>query len=230
MNYKENTQVLLPGGEWLDAIVSALELLNLPIRSEASRSYRFTFVEQGLMDIVFTVVRSRDIFKCLNDASTRVAVGMTGSDIVEELQEASACSGTFPLVARLMEPRPSLVVGATPNVGSISPSLADLNRSVIYTTYPSTARKFLRERGIRATIKKRDGKIEGMWRIDPKNKGIVDIMRTRATANANGIIPLEDISQPEVVFVQNDVKLSPQDRRQSEYFQELIWIRSRGWL
>lgn len=217
------TQMLLPGGEWLENIKKAMRLDGLEIAATSGRQYRYTFVEQAL-PIVFDIVRSKDIPTTLIDRDTSVAAGFTGSDITEE--SGQNYLWTYELVSKLYDgKRPMVVLGSTPNLRDrrAEPNIEDLKKTTIYTPYPNMARKLLKNNyNISPTIKERAGKIEGYWRVDKKNGAIVDITSSGETMRENDIKLMEILMFPEVVFMQRE-NISRQDQRRCDDLREIIY-------
>lgn len=188
------TQVLLPGGEWLPSLLAAFKVAGLELRTSNPRCYRYTFTEKD-MPIVFDVVRSREVPSILAEPESFAVAGLSGTDVFAENRvEANWILPLLKLVPSA--PQALLYLGLTPNYQGDEEAL-DLKDSVIYTTYPNITRQYLRE-SPSVSVVERGGKIEGLWRFSPRNRAIVDISSTGATAQANDIRVVRDIMRPEV--------------------------------
>ncbi len=188
------TQLLLPGGEWLPSLLAAFKVARLELRTSNPRCYRYTIAEQD-MPIVFDVVRSREVPNILADLECSAAAGLSGTDVFAENRVKA--DWIFPLLELIPSaPQALLYLGLTPNYQGDEKAL-DLGDSVVYTTYPNITRQYLREYPNVRVVEK-GGKIEGLWRFSPRNRAVVDISSSGATAQANVIRVVRDIMRPEV--------------------------------
>ncbi len=200
------TRLLLPKGEWLQSIIKALAVAGLEISPTSPRSLEYTFVTSAL-PIVFSAVRSWDVWPSIDSPASSARGGFTGTDIARE--QLAGAKWMFPLRGLTRDaPRPYLFIGATPNLETYgrNPRVSDVVDSVVYTSYPNTTALFLGKRNVRAQIQDKKGAIEGFWRIDPKNKAIVDITDTGKTMRENGIEFMENITpEIQVAYVESDM-------------------------
>jgi ATP phosphoribosyltransferase len=226
MQTKEKmTNILLPKGEWLDAMLLALKVANLELVAQP-RSYEYSFVNQAL-PILFQAVRSKEIIETVYDWDTTVNAGFTGTDIAAE----QGISLTQP---RLWEfpidelnpgsPKPRVYLGSTPNLRAKSPDpiMSDLEGTTIYTEYPNLTQKTIDRAGVRAKVKPVQGGSEGRWRIDQRNGAIVSIRNTDATLRANEIDPMLDIMRAGILYVESP-NIDKQDQLRVDDLQELIF-------
>jgi len=218
---EKDTQLLLPGGEWLASLLFAFRLANLELRSPDQKNYRYTFVNQAL-PIVFDLVRSSDVPQNV-DALENVAGGFTGTDILAEndllpawILPILALGAKAPRVAKLF-------LGMTPNYPYQVADNLNLETSTVYTKYPNLTQKYLEKQKQKdVAVKYRAGKIEGMWRIDPNNWAITDISSTGQTAWENEITVTKTIMKPKPGFYR-DSQISKQDQLRIDDLREKIF-------
>ncbi len=216
---EQYTRILLPGGEWLDNLKQAMRIDGLGIVTTDNRNYEYSFVEQGLPPILFTVIRSGDVYETLLDQDIQASGGFTGSDILTE--QGQSYLWAYELVAQLFDKRrPMIVLGSTPNLRNRETEIS--NDSVIYTSYPNITERFFAAKNISPRIKKRAGKIEAYWTIDPENDAIIDIASTGDTMQANQIRIMEVLMSPELVFMERD-NVSRQDKERCEDLREIVY-------
>ena len=216
------TQILLPGGEWLPSLLAAFKVAGLELRTNNPRCFRYTLAEQN-MPIVFDVVRSREVPSILAEPECFAVAGLSGTDIFTENRVNA--DWIFPLLALIPSaPQASLYLGLTPNYQGDVEAL-DLSGSVIYTTYPNITRQYLREYPS-VSVVKRGGKIEGLWRFSPRNRAVVDISSSGATARANDIRVVREIMRPEV-GLQIGSTATPTDLLRLNDLQEKLYLATR---
>ncbi len=226
MQTKEKmTNVLLPKGEWLDAMLLALKVANLEVVAQP-RSYEYSFINQAL-PILFQAVRSKEIIETVYDWDTMVNAGFTGTDIAAEqgVNPTQPRSWDFPIdELNPVAPRPTAYLGSTPNLRAKlpDPKLSDLEGTTIYTEYPNLAQKTIAKAGVSAKIKPVQGGSEGRWRIDQRNGAIVSIRNTDATLRANEIDPMLDIMRAGILYVESP-NISQQDQLRVDDLRELLF-------
>ena len=213
---KENfTQLYLPKGEWLDAALIAFKRANLELQA-SPRCYEYKFVSSSI-PIIFQAIRSKEVWDDISDLETTANGGFTGSDIILERGVKPNRRWTFPLYRLEPEngnfPRPRIYLGSTPNFREqvSNPQVQDLERKTVYTAYPNIARKFFDEKEIAPKIVEKQGTIEGRWRTNLNNWGIVDIVSSGSTMRANQIEMMESIFTAELEYVEGE-NMSRQDQ------------------
>lgn len=225
MSLERETILLLPKGEWLEAMLLAFKIAGLELYSQP-RSYVYSFVHPAL-PIIFQAIRSKEVIEAIFDWETSVNGGFTGSDIAVEQRVNTGDSRFWEFPISQMNPDaplPRVYLGATPNIQAkeSSPSLVDLNGTTIYTEYPTITQQYLEEIGVHARIKAVQGGSEGRWRIDPRNGAIVTIRNTDATMKANQIQPLADIMTAGILYVEGP-NIQPSDQLRVDDLRELIY-------
>jgi ATP phosphoribosyltransferase len=80
--------------------------------------------------------------------------------------------------------------------------VADLDGARIATSYPKLLGRFLKERGVSATIIEMSGSVEVAPRLHVA-QAICDLVSTGATLEANGLKPVETVLESEVVLVRS---------------------------
>lgn len=224
-NKEKMTTVLLPKGEWLEAMLTAFQVANLELFAKP-RSYEYSFVNQAL-PILFQAVRSKEVIETVFDWDTSVNAGFTGTDIAEE-QRADVSkprSWEFPIEElNPNAPKPRVYLGSTPNLRSkvAEPSISDLQGTTIYTEYPNITQQVINNAGISAKVKAVQGGSEGRWRIDQRNGAIVSIRNTDETMKANEIEPILDILRAGILCVEGP-NINPQDKLRLDDLRELIY-------
>lgn len=226
MNSKEVPTYLYlpkPEGDWLSAMLTAFKFAGLELYAPP-RYYEYTFTSAKL-PIIFEAVRSKEVWKRVQNPNTIANGGFTGSDIAYE--QCVKPEWVFPLLALQPDgktfPQPRVCVGSTPKMREAipSPRIRDLNGKIILTTFPKIAKEFFDKYRLEVLIEPFDGTIEGDWRTIPNNWGIVDIVSTGKTFRSNCINVMEEIMSPEIVFVEKF--MSSQDRLRVADLQEKIY-------
>ena len=224
-NREKLTNILLPKGEWLDAMLTAFKVAGLELTAKP-RSYEYTFVTQAL-PIVFQAIRSKEVLKTIYDWDTSVNAGFTGTDIAadQRVNPDKPRSWNFPLLQLNPDaPQPKVYVGSTPNLRERinQPTIEDLEGTTIYTEYPTITRQLLDKEKINARIKSVQGVSEGRWRVDKRNGAIVSIRNTDATLLANEIEPMLDVMSAAVIFIES-ANISNQDQLRIDDLREQIY-------
>jgi ATP phosphoribosyltransferase len=198
---EQNTQILLPGGEWLPSLLAAFKVAGLELSTSNPRCYRYT-LEKRALPVVFDVARSREVTDILAESQCSASAGLSGTDVfAENGVKADWILPLFKLVPSA--PQALLYLGLTPNYQGDENSL-NLEGSTIFTTYPTITRTYLEKNNLgNTTIIERGGKIEGLWRTDDQNLAIVDISSSGTTAQANDIRIVREIMRPEVGLLRN---------------------------
>lgn len=201
----ERCIVCLPGGEWFPSVCSALANAGMEVSSRGSRSYVYDFASPNeKLPLRFVVTRSKDVWENVRSDETLTNAGITGSDIA--LDQLANAVWNFPLWKLYPDAmRPSVDVALTPNFVSkgTRARLEDLTNSRVYTAYPNLANRYFQKQGVPVDIRERDGKIEGMWNIDPLCMAIVDIVSSGSTMDANNLVRFLTVMKPELWLVQN---------------------------
>ncbi len=207
------TIMIAPAGEWLSLLLGWMELVGMDVARPKSREYFAQISPNNAFaySIMLALVRATDAFDLLEE-NPSVAAALTGTDILYE-QEV-----TPDQILKLEDQTPwqrkiEITLSATPNgvnntvinararnlqyqIRDYTPSeqitanlIRALEGSDIYTSRPRAARKYFAEADVQLISKA--GKLEGLWRINPKAYGVVDVSVTGATAQANGLFPID---------------------------------------
>lgn len=224
---ERETCLLLPAGEWLGALLTTFRSAGLELENLNSRSYEYRCLA---IPIIMLLIRPKDVPATVLDPETITNGGFTGSDIA--LDQAAKPSWELPVyefeTENLRFPRPKVYLGATPNLYKKNPypAIKDIAGGTVYSAYKGLTEKYLRERGIQANVKVRQGKIEGMWRIDPNNLAIMDIADSGVTRKANQITLMETTMHSKVVYIES-TEMSAQDQRRVCDLKEKIILASQ---
>ena len=216
----EQTTIIIPAGEWQNMLLSLLVLMGYQFERPADREYAVTIKSnesdasvENPTRLVFT--RATDAVTLLNKNSDRVAAAITGTDKLYEQyvdpDEVFSQQALAPWMARAY-----LGVFATPNAFEnenfkqiMRPSTdpqAKLRRALVDTTvYTSNPRKTREYLGLARfpsvddpiEIQTANGKLEGLWRLNPQNFVNTDITVSGKTAEQNGLQFLNSIEQIE---------------------------------
>lgn len=226
-NMKENyTTILLPKGEWLQALIEAFKVANLGLVAEP-RSYEYSFINQTL-PILFQAVRSKEVPDLVYDWDISANAGFTGSDIAAEQRVDTKGSRIWEFPLQKLNPnapQPKVYLGTTPRLREqiATPALKDIDGTTIYTEYPVITQAFLADNKLEARVKSLQGGTEGRWRLDSRNGAVVTIRNTDTTLRANGIEPLVDIMAARVLCMESPA-LSDQDKLRVDDLRELLYI------
>lgn len=228
MRKEKMTTVLLPKGEWLEALLLAFRVAGLEL-SAPPRGFEYTFVEQAL-PILFQAIRSKEVLGVINDEDTSVTTGFTGTDIALEqnLDIAQPRFWRFPLdELNPAAPKPAVYLGATPHLRAKvkNPTATDIAGTTIYTEYPNLTQQLIDRLGVTAKIKPVQGGSEGRWRVDERNGAIVTIRNTDATMRANEITPLLALISAGILYIEGE-NTSPQDKLRIDDLREVLYRNS----
>lgn len=221
------TQLYLPKGEWLDSISKAFKRANLEI-SALPRCYEYKFTSSKL-PIIFEAIRSKEVCLDIYDPETSINGGFTGSDIA--IEQNSIPRWIFPLykfqTTEENFPKPKIILGSTPNFRANiqEPKIQDLESKTIYTSYPIITKNFFEKNKTKVNIIERQGTIEGRWRTNLNNWGIVDIINSGNTLKANQIEIMEEILPAEIVYIENQ-NMTNKDKLRVNDLQELLYMAS----
>ncbi len=230
------TNILIPKGEWLSALLTAFRVAGLELEAPY-RGYEYTFVTQSL-PIICQAVRSKEVLTDISDEDCTANAGLTGSDITQE-QNWEGFQEPFPLrelkPSDEQFPEPKLYLGLTPNLSIAtrkpSPQESDLSglddTYSIMTAYPVITQRFLEQAGLTLGVVASAGTIEGRWRTRPNNVAILDISSTGDTARANEIQIARTILTPELVWVLGN-SISKQDKLRVNDLQEKVYLALQG--
>lgn len=207
------TIMIAPAGEWQSLLLGWMELAGMDVVRPKLREY-FAQIRPNTAfaySVMLAFVRATDAFDLLKE-NPSVAAALNGTDILDE-QEV-----TPDQILKLKDQTPwqrriEITLSATPNgvsntvintraqslqyqVRDYTPSkqitanlIRALEGSDIYTSRPRAARKYFGQADVQLISKA--GKLEGLWRINPKAYGVVDVSVTGATAQANGLLPID---------------------------------------
>jgi ATP phosphoribosyltransferase len=221
------TQLYLPKGEWLNAILSAFKKANLEITAP-SRCYEYKFISSSI-PIIFEAIRSKEVWSDISDPNTTVNGGFTGSDIA--IEQSITSRWNFPLYNLESKneffPRPKIILGSTPNFRQKfdQPKIENLDGKVIYTSYPKITQDFFDNNQIKVKIVEKQGAIEGRWRTNLDNWAIVDVVNSGDTLKANQIETMQEILPSQIVYVENQ-NISCQDKLRVDCLREQLYIAS----
>jgi ATP phosphoribosyltransferase len=197
--------LVLPKGSLEKATLDLFDAADLTVRRRSDRDYhasiddprinrvRFlrpqeipTYIERGLFDLGIT---GRD---CITE---------TGSEVVSlgELEYSKVTSN------------PARIVLAVPE-GSAWQTLADLPEGTrISTEYPELTRRFLDERGVKATVIRSFGATEA--KVPDIVDAIVDLTETGSSLRKNGLRILETLLTSFTELITNRPAYEDQDKR-----------------
>jgi len=226
---EKNTQLYLPKGEWLNSMLAAFNRAGLEIKAQP-RSYEYKFVSSTI-PIVFEAIRSKEVWEDIIDPNTTANGGFTGTDIIKEQNIYTQCRWTFPLYeleSNDIFPRPRIYLGSTPNCRDVipNPEISDLKNKIIYTSYPRITQDFFTNRKISVEIVEKQGAIEGRWRTNINNWGIVDVVSSGKTLEANNIKIMEEIFTAEIDYI-GGPNISCQDQSRVDDLREKLYLASK---
>jgi ATP phosphoribosyltransferase len=217
---KEQTLLIAPAGEWQATLLSLLELMGYRFERPEEKEYSITIQSdesdtslENLIRLVFT--RASDGIPLLEKNSDQVTAAITGTDIFYEQDVEPDTKFSQQKLAPWMN-RAFLGVFATPNafesdsfMRNMRPSIDSqvklrraLDRTVVYTSRIRRTREYLGLAPIPSAddpieILTANGKLEGLWRLNPKNFANTDITVSGKTAEQNGLQFLNSIEQVE---------------------------------
>ncbi len=150
-------------------------------------------VENFPAELMF--VRDDDIPTFVSDGVCEF--GIVGQNVLEEFALGQA-EPKYEVLAELGFGRCSLKLAAPESLAYEGPrSLAGTR---IATSYPRLTERFLRERGVDATVVKMNGAVELAPRLQIANF-VCDLVSTGATLEANGLRPVETVLESQAVLL-----------------------------
>ncbi len=188
--------------------VSRQLLKDAGLRLQNGRNALTARVENFPADIMF--VRDDDIPTFVADGVCEF--GIVGGNVLEEFRLAAPYPA-IEVVAPLGTARCSLKLAAPEATAWEGPQ--SLQGQRIATSYPNIVGRWLRDRGVSASVVKMNGAVElaPRLRIAPF---ICDLVSTGATLEANGLRPVADVFDSEAVLVRTKRPLETDKAAQGE--------------
>jgi ATP phosphoribosyltransferase len=181
---------------------SSRELLrDAGFRIESGKNSLTARVENFPAELMF--VRDDDIPTFVSDGVCEF--GIVGQNVLEEFA-SDLVDPAYEVVAELGFGRCSLRIAAPESTTYDGPETLAGQR--IATSYPRLVGRFLRERGIEATIVTMNGAVELAPRLRIASF-ICDLVSTGATLEANGLKALETVLESEAVLVRTRKPMDP---------------------
>jgi ATP phosphoribosyltransferase len=181
---------------------SSRELLrDAGFRIESGKNSLTARVENFPAELMF--VRDDDIPTFVSDGVCEF--GIVGQNVLEEFA-SDLVDPAYEVVAELGFGRCSLRIAAPESTTYDGPETLAGQR--IATSYPRLVGRFLRERGIEATIVTMNGAVELAPRLRIASF-ICDLVSTGATLEANGLKALETVLESEAVLVRTRKAMDP---------------------
>ncbi|MBA3525730.1 MAG: ATP phosphoribosyltransferase [Sphingomonas sp.] len=150
-------------------------------------------VENFPAELMF--VRDDDIPTFVSDGVCEF--GIVGQNVLEEFALGQA-EPKYEVLAELGFGRCSLKLAAPESLTYEGPQ--SLAGTRIATSYPRLTERFLRERGVDATVVKMNGAVELAPRLQIANF-VCDLVSTGATLEANGLRPVETVLESQAVLL-----------------------------
>jgi ATP phosphoribosyltransferase len=180
-------------------------------RIQATKNSLTAGVENFPAELMF--VRDDDIPTFVSDGVCEF--GIVGKNVLEEFalgQAGAKCE----VLAELGFGRCSLKIAAPEGLSYDGPK--SLSGARIATSYPRLTERFLRERGIEASVVKMNGAVELAPRLQIASF-VCDLVSTGATLEANGLRPVETVLESQAVLLRT---LQPLDEARSQIASGLL--------
>lgn len=230
---KENgrLKIALPSGELQQDVIGFMENIGLNF-NVVDRRY---LIKVDNLPIDFVIIRASSIPSLVTNEESELKAGITGSDIIWEAGMGKNFGEEIP-VEKLnpQSKKSSLYIGVTNDfyryvLNQVTdfirdPKVEDLSGWMVATKYPNIAQEVFSERSVKdIKIFPIAGTDEAMQYILPCD-GILGIISSGKTINANDIKILEIFYQVTTKMIQATDKLTNRDLDLLDYFRELITI------
>jgi ATP phosphoribosyltransferase len=185
------------------------------------------------MPIDFLIVRASDVVEnVFSEESTSVA-GITGSDILWNAGLRKDSGEEIPVELFDVNTKPSsLFIGITQRLNNKIQNefgkqavLKDLEGNMLITKFPNIANEVLRDKQIKeVTVFSRAGKTETMQFNFPRCNGIIDVISSGKTLDANDWLVLERFHDVTIRMIEAADKMSTTDRAILDDLRERIYL------
>ncbi len=224
----ERLKIAIPNGQLEEGVLGVARGMGLEFQ-EPGREY---FIPVRNMPIDFVVLRASDIPSFIKDDTSRIKTGITGSDILWEAGMGRSAGQELPYNGN-PEFQPALFVGVTEEFAARiqqeagrDPSPQDLSGHAMATKFPRIAGEYLGERAVSSVrINPVAGKIEAMQHVYWDCIGVLDVVESGKTREANGIRELERFYEVTVRMIEAADRLTPSEKGILEDLKEKIWIK-----
>lgn len=226
----ERLQIAIPTGVFENDILYSLKYdLGLSFNREM-REFK-VIVEN--MPIDFVLMRASSIPSVIIHPQSTVKAGITGSDILWDYGLGKDCGDEYPLNRFQPEVRQAkLYVGITGSFrdtvfkrNNREPLFPDLRGSRIATKYANITREIFSARGVPDVIYHFiPGSDEALQYVFPDCNGILSILSSGQTLQANNIRILEIVHEVTLRLMQHDGKMNNQERNILNDLRERIAV------
>lgn len=181
------------------------------------------------VDLILT--RASSIPGFVQDPISDLKAGITGSDILWEAGRNTSYGDRLPLEMKLDQLKQSwLYVGITRNLykeleirNRRKPKASDLRKTRIATKFPNITRDYFKTQGVEdLDIVTVAGTDEAMQFIFPNCYGILGVLSTKKTIQANRIEVVEVFYKMEVRIFKEEAKMSSSENQIFEKFKAAI--------
>ena len=224
----ERLKIALPTGQLESGVLSFSRALGLDF-DENSRKY---LIEVRNMPLDFVILRASDVPGFVFNERSQVKAGITGSDILWEAGYGQN-AGTPLIIDEKETSKPALFVGVSQELarnieaeaGRI-PTVSDLIGESLATKFPRIASDYLiGKQVVGVDILPVTGKTEAMQYVYWDCRGILDVVESGRTRDANEILELERFHEVTVRMIEAADKLSSIEKGILEDLREKIWLR-----
>jgi ATP phosphoribosyltransferase len=222
-------RVALPSGELEKDVLRFLKVIGFSI-PEREKTLLLP-ITNAPIDLVIT--RASDVPRLVTDERSTIKAGITGSDIIWESRLGKDNGFMLPIQEFFPKPTtPSLFIGITePFARKIQTEefrevkITDLQNKMVVTKFPNIATELLAERNVQCVeIFPSPGKTEAWQYIFSDCVGIVDIVDSGETIQANDILLLEKFYEVTIRMIEASEKLSRREQTILNDLKEQITV------
>jgi len=226
----ERLRISIPGGELEKGVLETMQSLGLEFQ-DPGRTY---FIRVNNMPLDLVIIRASEVPNSISDERSLIGAGITGSDIIWE-SGIGKDSGLDIPYKEDKKPNSFLYIGIDKKFSEIIDkrgydglSLKNLIGCSIATKYPRIAEEYLSDKSIWGVkIRQTSGKVESIPRVYLDCVGVLDVVQSGKTRDANGIIELDRFYDITVRMIEAADKLTPNEKSVLEDLKEMLWLKAR---
>lgn len=214
---EQSTYIVVPLGEWWPSLSQSLINAEIAVRRESDRDY---LIDLPDLKIKGVDVRTKSVPAYVREKENRAVAGFTGTDILVEkgLRQLNddQCDWEIPLKQLAPDaPSPRVYLAETPRANQLNSTVVSIEMilaGIVATTYPEILRQFIRQGNLPLPkILTDEGKIEGLWRLDDRITGVLDIASTGETLEVNCLREFCTVMEAQLVLYTNREKMTERD-------------------
>lgn len=229
---EQSTCVVIPLGEWWLSLQQSFTNAGIAIERKSNRDYLINLPD---LEINGIGVRTKSIPTYVLGRESRAVAGFTGTDVlVEKGLRRLNDQSDWRVPLKQLAPgssSPRVYLAETPQANSSGciTSIEMILAGIVATTYPEILKQFIQGRNLPSPkIFTDEGKIEGLWRLDSRITGVLDIASTGETLIANGLREFCTVMEAQLVLYPNRVKMTERDMERIIKLQKCLVEAARS--